>query len=102
VAAISGRKRIFRRAGLKAKYTNVNVATFDPLQKKKITSGINFFHSAPPPRRERLKPPFLVEKICPDSEGKNDSFSAPILRCRAPCFPSPPDQLSSNSASAPG
>jgi hypothetical protein len=36
VAAISGRKRIFRRAGLRAKRIDVNLTTFAPHRKKKM------------------------------------------------------------------
>jgi hypothetical protein len=43
VAAISGRKRIFRRAGLRAKYTIVNLTTFTPRTKKIMHLESSFF-----------------------------------------------------------
>jgi hypothetical protein len=54
VAAISGRKRIFRRAGFAPKRMNVNLTTFDWRKKRKMSLRADFFQGAATPLPARL------------------------------------------------
>jgi len=70
----------------------VNLTTFTPLQKKKIVSGINFFHSASHPRQERMKMHFLEAKTGLDFGAELGLFFAPDRPRPVPrflCLPVP-------------